>query len=89
MPSLSALPTVLAGTTLNAFQCSCVGYFKAWWQELLSSREDKIKAESVGKILQRNLLGRILQAWRVANQEACIIEPLVKRRARRDLARFV
>jgi hypothetical protein len=63
------------------------GYFKTWQLQLQEVREENTRAENVARILQKNRLGRVLQAWRVVNQEECIIEPLVKRRVRRNTAR--
>ena len=64
-----------------------LGYFKSWQFELQKVREEDARAQNMARILQKSTLGRILQAWRVVNQEECIIEPLVKRRLRRNMAR--
>ena len=66
----------------------CLDYFKSWQFELQKVREENARAQNVARILQRGTLGRILQAWRVVNQEECIIEPLVRRRVRRRMARW-
>ena len=58
-----------------------------WLLQLKKIREQGSRAQNARRILQRNKLGRILQAWRVVNQEECIIEPLIKRRVRRDTAK--
>jgi hypothetical protein len=63
------------------------GFFNSWQLALQKVREENARAQNLARILQKNKLGRILQAWRVVNQEECIIEPLVKRRVRRDTAR--
>ena len=65
-----------------------VGYFNSWLLELQKVKEENTRAQNLARILQKNKLGRILQAWRVVNQEECIIEPLLKRRVRRDMARY-
>lgn len=62
-------------------------YFKSWQLELQKVREENARAQNVARILQKGTLGRILQAWRVVNQEECIIEPLVRRRVRRRMTR--
>ena len=65
-----------------------LGYFKSWQLELQKVREEDARAKNMARILQKSTLGRILQAWRVVNQEECIIEPLVRRRVRRNMARW-
>ena len=74
-----------SGSTFEMFVVK--RYFKSWQLELQKVREENTRAQHLGRILQKNKLGRILQAWRVVNQEECIIEPLVKRRVRRDMAK--
>ncbi|XP_028393831.1 uncharacterized protein LOC114518104 [Dendronephthya gigantea] len=62
-------------------------YFVCWLLELKKIRAEDRRVQNAARILQRSKLGRILQAWRVVNQEECIIEPLIKKRVRRDTAK--
>lgn len=74
---------------MHVHDSSISGYFNTWQLELQKERDGRERSHNVARILRKNSLCRILQAWRVVNQEECIIGPLVKRRQRKDMARFV
>ena len=63
------------------------GTFKKWLVEKRRADEEKEKITHVASILERNTKLRLLQAWRVANQESQIIAPMVARRERKVIAR--
>ena len=62
--------------------------FKKWRQQ---KRKIEVESERVRRaraILTRNYKARVLQAWRVVNQEQQIILPMVARRERKEMARW-
>ena len=66
-----------------------LGFFLKWMEEQDKARADLGRALYAASVLKKNYLGRVFQAWRVVNQEECIIEPLAKRRERKEMARYV
>ena len=63
-----------------------VGFWNKWLEEKRLIDEEKDHADRVYRILSQNILARVLQAWRVVNQEAQIIAPVVARRQRKEMA---
>lgn len=67
---------------------SLSGIFKKWRQQKRKVDAENEKAFRTRAILTRNFKARVLQAWRVVNQEQQIISPMVARRERKEMARF-
>lgn len=63
--------------------------FKKWRQQKRKVDAENEKVLRVRAILTRNHKARILHAWRVVNQEQQIISPMVARRERKEMARYV
>ena len=66
---------------------SLSGIFKKWRQQKRKVDAENEKAFRARAILTRNFKARVLQAWRVVNQEQQIISPMVGRRERKEMAR--
>lgn len=64
------------------------GVFKKWRQRKRKVDAENEKAFRARAILTRNYKARVLQAWRVVNQEQQIISPMVARRERKEMARY-
>jgi len=67
---------------------SLSGVFKKWRQRKRKVDAENEKAFRARAILTRNYKARVLQAWRVVNQEQQIISPMVARRERKEMARY-
>ena len=65
-----------------------LGVFKKWRQQKRKVDAENEKAFIARAILTRNFKARVLQAWRVVNQEQQIISPMVARRERKEMARY-
>ena len=65
-----------------------LGIFKKWRQQKRKVDAENEKAFIARAILTRNFKARVLQAWRVVNQEQQIISPMVARRERKEMARY-
>lgn len=65
-----------------------LGIFKKWRQQKRKVDAENEKAFVARAILTRNFKARVLQAWRVVNQEQQIISPMVARRERKEMARY-
>ena len=63
------------------------GAMRKWINEKRKMDEEKAKAARVSAILARNCKARVLQAWRVMNQEEHIIASVVARRKRKEMAK--
>ncbi|EDO41498.1 predicted protein [Nematostella vectensis] len=61
--------------------------FGRWMRALQEATAVKQRARSAAAILARNTKRRILQGWRVTNQQDQIISPMVMRRRRKHMAR--
>lgn len=64
------------------------GMFKKWRQQKRRVDAENEKVLRVRAILTRNYKARVLQAWRVVNQEQQIISPMVARRDRKEMTRY-
>ena len=64
------------------------GIFKKWRQQKRKVDTENEKAFRAKAILTRNFKARVLQVWRVVNQEQQIISPMVARRERKEMARY-
>ena len=62
--------------------------FKKWRQQKRKIDAENEKVLRARAILKRNYKARVLQAWRVVNQEQQIISPMVARRERKEMARY-
>ena len=63
------------------------GLFKKWRHQKRQVDAENEKVFRTQAILARNHKARVLQAWRVVNQEQQIISPMVARRERKEMAR--
>lgn len=63
------------------------GLFKKWRHQKRQVDAENEKVFRAQAILARNHKARVLQAWRVVNQEQQIISPMVARRERKEMAR--
>ncbi|PFX20450.1 Cyclin-dependent kinase 11B [Stylophora pistillata] len=61
--------------------------FRTWKQQKRKVDTENEKVFRARAILTKNYKARVLQAWRVVNQEQQIISPMVARRERKELAR--
>lgn len=61
--------------------------FKKWRQQKRKVDTENERAFRAHAILMRNCKARVLQAWRVVNQEQQIISPMVARRERKEMTR--
>ena len=67
---------------------SSLGMFKKWRQRKRKIELENERALRARAILTRNYKARVLQAWRVVNQEQQIILPMVARRERKEMTRW-
>ena len=63
--------------------------FKKWRQQKRKVDAENEKVLRARAILARSHKARVLQAWRVVNQEQQIISPMVARRERKEMARYM
>ena len=63
------------------------GIFKKWRHQKRQVDAENEKVFRAQAILARNHKARVLQGWRVVNQEQQIISPMVARRERKEMAR--
>ena len=80
-------PTALSQTIVYVY-FSFLGMLKIWRQQKRKVDAENEKVFRARAILARNCKGRVLQAWRVVNQEQQIISPMVARRDRKEMARY-
>lgn len=67
---------------------SSLGMFKKWRQRKRKIELENERVRRARAILTRNYKARVLQAWRVVNQEQQIILPMVARRERKEMTRW-
>lgn len=67
---------------------SILGMFKKWRQQKRKIELENERVRRARAILSRNYKARVLQAWRVVNQEQQIILPMVARRERKEMTRW-
>ena len=65
-----------------------LGMFKKWRQRKRKIELENERVRRARAILTRNYKARVLQAWRVVNQEQQIILPMVARRERKEMTRW-
>lgn len=65
-----------------------LGIFRTWKLQKRKVDAENEKVFRARAILTKNFKARVLQAWRVVNQEQQIISPMVARRERKEMARY-
>ena len=87
-------PSVLYGPIqlhmiMKNFICLFIAAFRVWQETFRKSKYVQKRVKSAACLLQRNQLHRILLAWRLITMETKTISPLLQRRNRKIIGRWV